>query len=231
MAPHFTDRRRGKALDVPTAHYVHANGRRIDVIGVKHYGSSDFWQTLQTDLDALSRTAEIHYEFPVDDSATWSHFTKLKSDVGRVIDRATRQGWRRAGYVYQFEGLKVRPDWRNYDTAASRTIASFPFLTMVLMALLMAPISKIPLIARAWGRSQARGAVKDGGKRQSLKGVVRTKIVVDERNEIAAKAALSAQGDVVMVWGHAHLDGIDRWLQANGFTLQSVSWRELLRAP
>jgi hypothetical protein len=220
-----TDRRRGTALDVLTAHFAHANGRRIDIIGVKHFASTGFWALRQSELDHID--ADVHYESPLDDSSTWGPWTRLKSVIGKLVDRASRRIWTSAGFAFQFESLHVRDHWRNRDTAASRTLRSIPMVVILALAALQVPVSRIRPLAAAFGRSLARGLLADAGKKQSLRGVMRTRILVDERDEIAANAAIAAGRDVILIWGHAHIPGIGRRLQQNGFELVGTTWREL----
>ena len=94
-------------------------------------------------------------------------------------------------------------------------------------AAIQVPVSPIRPLATAFGRTLARGLLADAGKIQSLKGVLRTTIIVDECDEIAANAAIAAGRDVVLVWEHAHVAEIGRRLRHNGFELTGITWREL----
>ncbi|WP_161886724.1 hypothetical protein [Marisediminicola antarctica] len=222
-----TDRRRGTALDVLTAHFAHPSGKTIEIIGVKHFASPQFWDLLQADLDSRRPEAAIHYESPLDDSSAWGAWTRLKSRIGRQIDRASHAVWKNGGLAFQFDSLVVRDHWENHDTTTSRTIRSMPIGLMLSLAVLYVPIAMIRPLATAVGRSNTRGLLAAAGKPQSLTGMLRTSIVVDEREEIAANAAMKAEQSVIIIWGHAHLPGLGRRFQRNGFELVSTSWREL----
>ena len=56
-------------------------------------------------------------------------------------------------------------------------------------------------------------------------------VVTAGRDRAAADGALNADGDVVALWGAAHIPGIAAHLTAAGFRLESTTWTTAIRAP
>jgi hypothetical protein len=213
---------------MPTATYVNSLGRKITIVGVKHYASRQFWTNLSEKLSALDGETAIHFEKPLRDHLPWH--LQLKSRIGTSIDRSQRRIWSAADCDFQFDALSMGAKWENHDAPVSRTLSAFRTGPLVIGAALSLLLSLNPRVARAFGRSQIRQMHAEAGKTHPVWIVVRASVILRERNAIAARAALRASGDVVMIWGHAHIPGIGQLLEVGGFRLTSVTWNRLFFA-
>ena len=186
---------------------------------------------IQSERDSLPATTAIHFEKPINDRPVWSRLSRIKAAVGDRIDTGMKTLWTSAGCRFQFDELVVGGNWENHDTSTSRILGATSLGALLVGAGLLALLTANRKVARFCGRGLVRSLVVHAGENQSLGGVIKTRVVLDERNEIAAEAALAAELDVVMLWGDAHLKGVETRLEAQGFRLERVSWRTLLEAP
>lgn len=224
----LTDRLNDGRLEVPTAVYTNSLGREIVIIGVKHYASSQFWTNISVQLTALDGKTAIHFERPIRDLVPRS--LRFKSLIGRSLDRSQHRIWTAAGCEFQFDALSIGPNWENHDVPVARTLSAIHIGPLIIAAVVSLLLSLNQNVARAYGRSQVRQIHTDAGKTFPMWMVMKTSVILRERNSVAARAALAASNDVVMIWGHSHLPGIGKLLERGGFVLARVNWNQLFAA-
>ncbi|MFC0532095.1 hypothetical protein [Phytohabitans kaempferiae] len=85
-------------------------------------------------------------------------------------------------------------------------------------------------LARRLALTQA--AVEFWGQAQGVRLPKRTDaVILDRRNDVAIEAADAVPGDVVLLWGCAHLGGLQTRLEAGGYVLAEETWHTVGRLP
>lgn len=201
------------------------DGRTVTLVGVSHVADKSFWATVQQLISAKEADgAAIHYERVLND-VEGPHLPTLDM---KTIAPAIGMQFQWSGINYK-EDSWIRTDmtWSEAVAHATRNEPTPPHpeqikqvlnfiggtprrrrITRQIASLLITLLVKLPF--------------------SGPQGIPRS-IILDHRNEIAAKAALEATGDVVAVWGAAHLPGIGRILTGHGFTHTAREWHTAMK--
>jgi hypothetical protein len=207
-----------RGLEVATDTYE-KDGRTVTLIGVSHIADKDFWATTQALIsDREAEGASVHYELIERD---------IEGPRQRTFDMKTLAPV--LGMQFQFDGLNYKDSWTRTDMTASE------FLAHATRRGPKAPTEEqLAEVLRVIGGSDKRRRVTRWFMMRLLLAVrylplpgpmgVPLSIVLGVRNLIAAKAALEASGDVVAIWGAAHLPGIGKILRDHGFVRTAREW-------
>jgi hypothetical protein len=222
----MNDRLRDGRLEVPTVEYSSLD-KRIKIVGIKHVASHQFWADLSAELATQHRDWTVHYERPMflNPKSSWTH--RVKKYIYLSWSRRQGRMLASAGYANQFDVLVVPSAWENHDIDGERALKALKLPVLMLMLPWICLVSLNRRVASFAGRALVRGLYSDAGQSGSIAPLMKTSIVVDERNKLAVDAAIAAEGDVIMLWGHAHIRGMAELLERQGFLPQEVSWRPL----
>jgi len=222
----MSDRLRGGRLEVPTVEYSRL-GKRVKIVGIKHVASHRFWVDLSAELATQHGDWTVHYERPMflNLKSSWTH--KFKKRIYLSWSHRQARMLAASGYANQFDVLVIPPAWENHDIDGERALSAFnlPVLLLIIPWVYLATLNN--RVASFAGHAFVRGLHSDAGQRGSVEFLMKTSILVRERNKLAVDAAIAAEGDVVMIWGHAHIAGMAQLLELQGFLPLEVSWRPL----
>lgn len=198
------------------------------LLGVSHVAEASFWEEVAALVaDKESAGSQVHYEMVENDTG---EAMKLGLDVRRFAQAA--------GMVFQKDGLPYPDHWLRTDMSLSEYL-SHGNPAKIQKALdredqneddldLLSSYEGLPLLARrffVYGMPVLHRLfwLKDhlGGK--SSLGISH-KITIDARNKIGVDAALSAESNVVAIWGAAHLPGMGKLLEQAGFIETDRRW-------
>jgi len=238
-------------LQTPKRRYRNAAGRTVWLVGLLHVGQRRYYQQIRQDVDMLQDDgAKVHYESTKMTAAqidlarpnrAEQEFLELLYDPNRKRYSPT-QHW---GWVDQLDGFsgytpggalpRMWPSgWEQHDLTAlqiarqvgieyevrrvrtmhlendaasrSRRIRSHFLAHQAMMYWIMARLGRI------------RNSTTDA-------------VVIDARNTKAIKDADRVHGDVVLLYGASHLDGLHQLLCGRGYEMTEESWYTVGRLP
>lgn len=195
--------------------------------GVCHVAGQDFWDKLNGYLMRAEKGGfDVHIEGVTSDMADPP---KIFVDLDGLASLLGLQG--------QTTGLDYRPHWTRTDINLSELVAGMA--PEVLSKMVDATEKMNDFLASMDGHSQRRligslirGVMAFGlalPKAGPFALGLKDPIILDRRNEVAALAAIEAEGDVVAVWGAAHLSGIGELLSDAGFRRADRQWTPVMR--
>jgi hypothetical protein len=178
--------------------------------------------------DLESRGAEVHYE-------------QIKIDVPKPVEAGVDYAAvaKYLGLVDQFSGLTYEDTWKRTDMLLSEVLAHVVPAEHTVCDCGCEPADHEPVNqVGAYIANRPMTPRKQRLARKLLAIILpvaaRVKsrgslgappsIVLNHRNQIAAQAAITASGDVVALWGAAHIPGIGKLLREAGFTRTKRSW-------
>jgi len=236
-------------LQTPMRLYRDEAGRGVWLVGLVHHGQRSYYQALkQLVLPLQENGAAVHYE---DTVMTEEDFVAAGvTDAERAaIDRtaptvAQLELYAPWGWVDQLDGfgggapaVGVRRSWptgwerhdlREIDIVRLRGVAP---IAAKPPASDMAPSARTPSKLARRVRL-ARIAVEFWTLANGVRPPKPTDpVILDRRNDVAIEAADAVPGDVVLLWGCTHLDGLQTRLAARGYTLAEQSWHTVGRLP
>jgi hypothetical protein len=245
-------RKTSKGLEAPTDVYVNRHGQEITLIGVMHVAEQHFWSKLTHKL--LNTQGTIHLEGVkpfAGDKDKLSKETIQKIETLIKIASFSRILASETGLVFQKEGILAElpnglenTGWLNVDLDVhsavkninaeelTKTSDSFdklytefqkedaPFSLGDFMLFMIRNPKLLKLIAfvtkiTTKDKDAALGALEG--------------FILDERNKYAIKEALKVKGNVTLVWGAAHLEGMGKLLRQSGYRHKNRSWDLLIR--
>ncbi|WIB65680.1 hypothetical protein [Curtobacterium sp. MCBD17_040] len=195
-----------------------SDGRTVTLVAVMHVAPPQFWALTQAQLDTPEAGgAAIHCE-GVGDNQHGRPVSDVIRDV--LIFAALRSvtGWLRlvCGWQRQRRGLTYRLSWETHDVSTGRALAAAP--TSRLLRRTLATVITAPLAALLLRRGIFRvHQIQDGDSGLGL---------IDDRNRYAIDQALAADRDVALLWGAGHIPGMVDLLEADGFRVDGIRWRQ-----
>jgi hypothetical protein len=203
------------------------DGRTVIVQGVCHVAGQDFWEQLNGYLVRAEKVGfDVHFEGVGNDMADPP---KIFVDLDGIASLLGLQG--------QKAGLDYRPHWTRTDISLSELVAGMA--PEVLSKMVEATEKMNEFLSSMDGHDQRR-LIGSLIRRVMAFGLalpkagpfalgIKDPIILDRRNEVAARTAIEAEGDVVAVWGAAHLSGIGELLSDAGFRRTNRQWTPVMR--
>jgi hypothetical protein len=236
-------------LQTPVRVYRNDAGRRVWLVGLVHHGQRSYYRALKDLVLALQEDGTaVHYE---DTAMTEQDLAAADvTDAERAAIRSTApaasqldlyEPW---GWVEQLDGfgggapaVGVRrswpPGWERHDLREVDIIR----LRGVEQNSAEPRTSDVPPPARRPSKLARRVRLAQiAVEFWTLASGVRAPkptdaVILDRRNDVAIEASDAVPGDVVLLWGCTHLDGLQTRLQARGYTLAEQSWHTVGRLP
>jgi hypothetical protein len=219
-------RRRGGHLHTARDTYVR-DGRTVILQGVCHVADAQFWKQLN---GYLMRAEEVGFAV---------HFEGVTSDMEDPPNIFVDLGGLASflGLESQKTGLVYRPHWTRTDIPLSELVAGMSPETLAKMVDSTGKMNEFlssmdghdqrRLIGSLIRRVMAFGLALP--KAGPFAVGIKDPIILDRRNEVAARAAMEAEGDVVALWGAAHLPGIGDLLGDAGFRRVEQQWTPVMK--
>jgi hypothetical protein len=225
--------RRG-TLQTPVHHYTHPRtGRRITVIGTMHMGEPDYYTGLRTVISNLeARGALVQCEASAllphdqhgltDDERTVLTTRELRQEL--ELRRITELGW-----VRQLDALDYPERWQLVDLDMLEIIRRVGPAVMLrgeqrgikmfdrpdndprsierfrLTLHLMFTMFQLTVLISAQRASRKKPSTGIDA------------VLIDQRDAVALAGVASTEQDVVLVWGCAHLPGLEAGITEQGF--------------
>jgi hypothetical protein len=231
-----------------TAEYVFRHretGKKVTLIGTLHTAKPEYYQCLLADIAACQEGgAEVQYELVRDaGEEAWATATDEERRALEALDSTkfiTEALQESMGLVYQTEGMPPADSWINVDMTDLALIRALgPDYFMETGATLKsffgdadaAAMKDIgPLLLRFVAMPGATALAASADRREGRPDS--SEIILRHRNGLALTKALApGTGDVVLIWGAAHLDGLAGALKAEGFRRVSTKWNSAVRLP
>ncbi|GAA2617176.1 hypothetical protein [Paractinoplanes durhamensis] len=233
---------RRRRLQTAVRRYLHpGTGRTITVIGTYHLAKPAYWQDLREVIDKLEANgAVVHCE-----GSTKSHPDDDVTDEERqIVDQLVRAGTlerrriKALGWTGQVEGLGYPDSWRVVDLSTAEIVRRLgPALGRHAAAHKMRGMDW-PDIDRA-GFNKLRLKITFLFRFMAADNLVikasngsgpSDDVIVKARDQHALAEAAGADQDLVMIWGLAHLPGLDAGLIALGFERSGpLQWHTVTR--
>lgn len=228
---------RRRTLQTPVHHFVHPDtGRRIAVIGTMHMGEPGYFAGLRTVIDGLEddgavvqceASSLLLLDEQTEQTLTGDERVVLDMRKRRMeleLRRVTELGW-----VRQLDVLGYPDRWQKVDLGIVEVIRRVGTETMLrneVRAIEMfdrpdndpRSIERLRLLLRfmfigfrvtVW--SSARRAARPGTP------AAIDAVLIDQRDALALEALWGTEQDTVLIWGCAHLPGIEAGITRRGF--------------
>jgi hypothetical protein len=208
-------------------------GRRLTLVATMHLGDATYYDALSRLLaDLAAAGADVHYErIRRADDADLTEEERHRLDgvqaSGYPVGLAAFVG--ALGLELQGDRLALPAGARNVDVSDVELLRALGWDRY--RRLVEPPAVNIDERAAPLARPAFRFLLKHGRTIDRLRALSATnrqasRFMIGERNRVALNEALqpSAQGDVALVWGAAHLPGMARELRRHGYRLQSERW-------
>jgi hypothetical protein len=231
-----------------TAEYVFRHretGKKVTLIGTLHSAKPEYFQGLLADIAARQEAgAEVQYELVRDaGEAAWATATDEERQALESLESlkfVTQALQDSLGLVYQTEGLPLDDSWTNVDMTDLELIRAlgpdyFIENGITLTSFfgdadpeVMKDVGPLMLrfVAMPGAQAFAARADRKAGRPDS------SEVILRQRNELALSKALApGTGDVVLIWGAAHLEGLAAALKTEGFKHVSTKWNSAVRLP
>lgn len=232
-----------RTVELPIRLYRHPQTHQeVILVGMIHAASAEYYRFLQFLIDSYEQEGfKILYERvkPMTDNERaqlttpqqqmFRQFVLFRDIIAELVGHV--------GLSHQLEAMDYRDTWVNtdissYDLAQKLSgdqmldlpdgaeLQDITDMVPQIVSSLKRPLSLIvaypllasPLVALSWLFSRRSKGVK--------------RVILDYRNHYAYKESkpFMAKGSVVMMWGAAHLPGLDSLLQADGYQHTSTVW-------
>ncbi|GAA1563556.1 hypothetical protein GCM10009827_101460 [Dactylosporangium maewongense] len=229
---------RRRTLQTPVHHFVHPDtGRRIAVIGTMHMGEPGYFAGLRTVIDELEADGAVVQceasSLLLPDEQTEQTLTDDERTVLAMRERKVELELRRVtelGWVRQLDAFGYPDRWQKVDLSAleiMRRIGTEVMLRGEVRGIKMfdrpdndpRSIEQFRLLLHlmftglrftVW--SSARRAARSGTPASGVDAVL-----IDQRDALALEALWGTEQDTVLIWGCAHLPGIEAGITSAGF--------------
>lgn len=200
-----------------------STGKKVLVMGVLHVASSGFWLRLNDLLNVMHSESgyTTHYEY-VRPSANLTRRERFIMWFYRKMMKIIGERAGSVGLSYQKTDFVPPMTAKNADVEVKEIVAGFrgSYAVFVLQSLL--GIFCFKFMPRFLLKAMLAGAA-DGGMKSSSHGIGE-EFLLHRRNRHAVEACLAEPGNVVMLWGADHVEGIVELLRAQGFTQSKNMW-------
>ncbi|WIE81522.1 hypothetical protein [Curtobacterium sp. MCSS17_016] len=190
--------------------------RTITLVGVMHVGPEQYWKDTQAELDALEDAGTLIHCEGVGSADVRGMRNRARLSLMRVVTRSVSL-WLRGVCGWKTQRVLTYPSsWQRHDLPSDLALGSTTtrkLISVALLALIASPVA-------AWLLRTGRLTLFD------VEATSNDLDVLDARNRYAITQALSACTDVALLWGAAHLPGMVALLEAEGFTVTNVTWRQ-----
>lgn len=244
--------RRG-VLQVPTRYYRHPEtGRQVIMVGVIHIGKEAFYQQIQKLINQAT-TEKFKILFEGVGKIDKKDAEKLPP-AQRFVVKQMHDIWQFMEFllpwltaddvIHQKKGLEYPDTWVRTDLNIKEVSALFADAGIDFMPksesdnkITKKDLSEMPLevkgflswfIATLIKLLPGLDMTKPLRRLMKPESRIRDFIILDMRNEVAAKAILehAKTDDVLSIWGAAHLPGIHEYLVSDGYVHQSTKWHD-----
>jgi hypothetical protein len=228
-------RKTSKGLEIRTRYYKNARtGHEITILGAIHVAHRSFWDTTHATLNQAAVEGEVHYEavLAADPDVVLSDDLQAKIDNLKKLTSESLIFADLTGLTYQGHAInfKEHTDWKNIDediVSIAKNLDSATLARGASTELVDTTKSIDELVTQGKGMLFL---LRNIGLMSKIGGIIR--IFRDEkkmdlltsRNATAISAAVTAEKNVTMFWGAAHLKGMNKLLRNAGYTLEGDRW-------
>ncbi len=215
-----------RGLHLPTVTMRHAE-RTITLIGVMHTGPQQAWADVQRLLDRLEAGGSVVHFEGLNSAASAPWHARRKMRLFAAMSRRMNLVFDAMGFVNQAEALSYPPRWKHHDLGSTTVFAAFRYLHLLRLRLLVSLVTSRPFrkIMTTAFLTQLLTESSNDEPETGLAALFNQAVVLDARNLHAVNAALQEDGDVVLLWGAAHLPGMIQLLGEAGFEQTTIDWR------
>jgi hypothetical protein len=204
--------------EIATVELTHQEtGKVVTLIGVMHVGPRPYWTKINNIIrrrEALGDT--IHYEMIRKNQRKSKGLNGLKERLFIATVKRMNIESMKAGWFGQKLMIDYKDNWKNHDTDAATSLGSMPLksaiqgyiIVTVLSPILRMVFEKTPDMLFTLPRELAESDAS----------------ILHARNELAVSAALAECGNVALIWGAAHLDGMIELLMEEGYVPTGTQW-------
>jgi hypothetical protein len=200
-------------------------GHIVELVGVLHVADAAFWRYLNKHMRSRVREGYVvHYELV---SGSYDQITNDRA--GKMMRRFSKaaklviEKAKAAGLTYQLDGIRYPTGAVNTDMTKQQMRHAFADAPWSMPAKLWLAAHVLQAIPTSMFKETLATTIANSKSTMSAGGL-NDKVIVDARNTIATRAALSAQYHVVAVWGAAHLPGISANLKEAGYRVINKRW-------
>jgi hypothetical protein len=200
------------------------SGKIITLIGVMHIGPLPYWVQINRVIKRVeARGDTIHYEM--------IHKNKNKSKgLARIKERLFISGVKRlnksserAGWLGQKKMIEYKDSWKNHDSDAATALESLTLpaaFHVFATSLIFSPLTTF-MFKHA---PDVMFSVFEDETDEDAQNHAGSASVIDVRNQVAVSAALEEPGNVALIWGAAHLEGMIELLEEQGYKETKIEW-------
>ena len=237
---------RRATLQTPVHHFLHPDtGRRIAVIGTMHMGEPGYFAGLRTVIDGLEEDGAVVQceasSLLLPDEQTEQTLTDEERVVLAMRDRRMELELRRVtelGWVRQLDALGYPDRWQKVDLGIVEIIRRVGTEVM-----LRTEVRAIKMFDRPDNDPRSieqlrlqlhlmfiafRFTVWSSARRAARPGTPATgsdAVLIDQRDALALEALWGTEQDTVLIWGCAHLPGLEAGITAAGFVRDGATQR------
>jgi hypothetical protein len=231
-------RRRGRILFAPVRSYVRPDtGRRVTLVGTQHIAEPGYFVEIRALIDKLEA-----------DGATVYHEGDRTSPPGDLTDAERQalqaleiqQEWQarrgaELGLVGQLDAMPIADTWQVLDLPTIEIIRLIGVDQLLAATQRQTQSLSWPDSDHHRGPNRHRLSVALMCRAQAsvLLNLRRPRHMTPmrRREDVAVRCIDRTDGDLVLVWGAAHLAGLGHHLALRGFFLERVTWHRTMRIP
>jgi len=225
-----------RELQTAIHHYQHPEtGRRVTLVATMHFGDSGYYIGLRQvigDREAAGAVVHCTGSGRVPDDSAISAAELIVLNAWRDCRDLEIARFPTIGWVHKDAWLDPRPQWEVHDLSdlAIIRLAGLPLITRVVArkVRLFGP-PKGPT-ALKWLRFKIILAMRRTASPKFQGGLAH----IDEiphRNTVALKAVNAIDHDTVLVWGAAHIPGLDNGIREAGLRHTGTDWHTVTEIP
>jgi hypothetical protein len=223
-------RKTSRGLETRIQTYVNNYDKHITTVGAMHAATEESWRELINYLVAAEKDgAEIHLEGvqpaegTTEDEKTGIAALLSLMALGRSVAELT-------GLQYQKDAFVNAPAWKAHDVTVLDVVRKMNKKILLYIANIGSEDIRISPSKALWSLRNIHILSFFGSFIPLTRQIVGSEGILHQRNYFATEAAFNTQSDVVLVWGAAHLPGMDKILRRNGYRRESTEWRVIIPA-
>ena len=197
------------------------SGKIITLIGVMHIGPLPYWVQINRVIKRVeSRGDTIHYEMIQKNKQKSKGLAGIKERLFISGARRLNKSSERAGWLSQKKMIEYKDAWKNHDSDAATALEALTLraaISVFVTSIIFAPV--FTLVFRHAPDVMFTVFEDDNGENNAG-----SASVIDARNQVAVSAALEEPGNVALIWGAAHLEGMIELLEKQGYAETKIEW-------
>jgi len=209
--------------------YTHRiSGKRITTVGVMHAATDASWSELIDFLkEKENQGAAIHLE-GVQEAVGRTDYERASINTLTSLMMLGKKIANLTGLTYQTDAFANAPRWEKHDVTKLDVVQKMSQKTLKVLGQVSAEDITISPRKALWSLRNMHIIAPLGNLIPFTRGIISSEGILHQRNRFAVSAALDTDRDVVLVWGAAHLPGMDRILRDAEYDRSAHSWRLML---